>query len=215
VVAAARLNGGMTVIEVFADVNCPFTHVGLRRFVERRHQAGRDDVTLWVRAWPLELVNGEPTDPKLIAEEVDEIRGQLGDGVFTGFDPDAFPITSLDALALAAAAYRRDIATGEAVSLELRDLCFEQGRDIADAGILGAVADRHGISVTDADVEQVHADLTAGRAAGVIGSPHVFTPAGGFFCPALDVSRADDGRLRVHTDPDGFAAFVDACFAVR
>ena len=27
----------MTVIEVFADVACPFTHVGLVRFVERRN----------------------------------------------------------------------------------------------------------------------------------------------------------------------------------
>ena len=31
----------MTVIEVFADVTCPFTHVGLRRFVERRGELGR------------------------------------------------------------------------------------------------------------------------------------------------------------------------------
>jgi hypothetical protein len=28
----------VTTIEVFADVRCPFTHVGLRRFVQRRHQ---------------------------------------------------------------------------------------------------------------------------------------------------------------------------------
>lgn len=212
-VAPAQFNGGMTVIEVFADVSCPFTHVGLRRFVDRRREADRHDVMLRVRAWPLELVNGEPIDPQMIAEEVDEIRGQLGDGVFTGFDPDVFPATSLDALALAAAGYRRDIATGEAVSLELRDLCFEQGRDIADADVLAAVSERYGIDVTDADVEQVRADFAAGREAGVIGSPHFFTPAGGFFCPALDVTRSDEGHLRVHADPEGFAAFVDACFA--
>ena len=34
------------VVEVFADVLCPFAHVGIRRFVERRHAAGRDDVRL-------------------------------------------------------------------------------------------------------------------------------------------------------------------------
>ena len=27
----------MTAIEVFADVCCPFTHVGLRRIIDRRH----------------------------------------------------------------------------------------------------------------------------------------------------------------------------------
>src|SRR5206468_3084962 len=52
---------GMTaVIEVFADVRCPFTHVGLTRFVARRHELGRREPRLRVRAWPLELVNGEP-----------------------------------------------------------------------------------------------------------------------------------------------------------
>src|SRR3954464_13451066 len=46
-------------IEVFADVACPFTHVGLCRLVARRRESNSDAV-LWVRAWPLELVNGEP-----------------------------------------------------------------------------------------------------------------------------------------------------------
>jgi len=46
-----------TVIEVFADVACPFTHVGLKSFVARRAGLGRDDVILRVRAWPLEIVN--------------------------------------------------------------------------------------------------------------------------------------------------------------
>lgn len=205
----------MSVIEVFADVACPFTHVGLRRFVERRRDAGRADVALRVRAWPLELVNGRPLEPELIAEEVDEIRDQLGAEVFTGFDVRAFPSTSIDALVLAAAGYRHDIATGEAVSLELRDLCFEQGVDIADAAVLADVADRHGLVATDGDVAQVHADLAHGRTVGVIGSPHFFTPAGGFFCPALDVGRDNDGHLRIHADPDGFDDFIDACFAAE
>jgi hypothetical protein len=53
----------VSIIEVFADAGCPFTHVGLRRLVEHRDHAGRDDVVLRVRAWPLELVNGHPLDP--------------------------------------------------------------------------------------------------------------------------------------------------------
>jgi hypothetical protein len=38
------------VLEVFADVWCLFTHVGLGRLVEQRAQLGRDDVVVWVRA---------------------------------------------------------------------------------------------------------------------------------------------------------------------
>lgn len=63
-------------IEVFADVVCPFTHVGLRRLVERRHELGSSAV-LRVRAWPLELVNGEPLAADVVAEEVRELREQV------------------------------------------------------------------------------------------------------------------------------------------
>ena len=62
----------MTTIEVFADVRCPFTHVGIRRFLERRDAAGGGP-TLIVRAWPLELVNDAPMDPAKIGEEIDAI----------------------------------------------------------------------------------------------------------------------------------------------
>jgi hypothetical protein len=41
-------------IEVFADVVCPFTHVGLRRLVAYRRQKHREDIAIRVRAWPLE-----------------------------------------------------------------------------------------------------------------------------------------------------------------
>ena len=58
-------------IEVFADIWCPFTHVGLRALAEERAHRGRTDVTLWVRAWPLELVNGAPMDGHHAAERGD------------------------------------------------------------------------------------------------------------------------------------------------
>lgn len=203
----------LTEIEVFADVACPFTHVGLRRFVERR-EAGGPDVRLRVRAWPLEEVNGEPLDPGFIAEEVDEIRAQVAPDLFAGFDPAAFPATSMPALALASAAYDLDLVTGEAVSLELRDLLFEHGVDIADADALAGVAERNGVAFDPANphLGAVRADHAEGKQRGVIGSPHFFTPAGGFFCPSLDVSRDSGGHLRITADPDGFRRFVDSCF---
>ena len=141
----------MTVIEVFADVACPFTHVGLRRFVERRAELGRDDVTLRVRAWPLELVNDHPLDPHFIAEEVDDIRRQIAPALFQRFSEASFPVSSLPALTLAAAAYEVDLATGERVSLALRDLLFEQGIDIADTDVLARLATEHDVPVDPAD----------------------------------------------------------------
>ena len=203
----------MIVIEVFADVGCPFTHVGLRRFVERRDELGRDDVVLRVRSWPLEVVNGQPLDPTFIAEEVDDLREQLGPGLFTGFDGSAFPGTSMPAMALAAAGYDVGSATGEAISLELRDLLFEQNVDVADTGVLDAVAARHGVEADLSDHHRVLADHVEGVERGVIGSPHFFTPAGGFFCPSLDVHRDDDGHLRITADAEGFDRFIAACLA--
>lgn len=203
-------------IEVFADVGCPFTHVGLRRFVERRDaDPALAEVRLRVRSWPLEIVNGEPLDPQFIADEVDEIREQVAGDLFRAFDPAAFPATSLPAMALAAAGYAVDVATGEAISLELRDLLFEQGRDISDPDVLRRVAHRHGLDIDldDPPVDLVLADHAEGKERGVQGSPHFFTPAGSFFCPSLDISRDAAGHLRITADPVGFGQFLDSCFA--
>lgn len=200
-----------TIIEVFADVACPFTHVGLRRLVDRRDELGRTDVVLRVRAWPLEHVNGKPLDPVFIAEEVSAIKVQVAPDLFTGFAETAFPTTSLPALALAAAAYRRSDIVGEAVSLSLRDLCFEQGVNIADDEVLAHIAAEHGLTVIDVDRTSVEGDHAEGATRGVVGSPHFFTPEGGFFCPLLDVGRDDQGTLHVDRNDAGLAAFLTAC----
>jgi predicted DsbA family dithiol-disulfide isomerase len=201
------------VVEVFADLGCPFTHVGLRRFGERRAELRRTDVHLLVRSWPLEIVNGTPMDPEFIAEEVVDIRGAVAPDLFAGFSASAFPATSIPGLALAGAAYGLGVATGEAVSLELRDLLFEQGVDVSDPAVLDEVAARHGIDRASLGDELVRADHAEGVARGVIGSPHFFTSSGGFFCPALDVHRDAHGHLQIHADPAGFDAFLTACFA--
>lgn len=208
------MNDPATVIEVFADVACPFTHVGLRRLVDRRDALGRTDVVLRVRAWPLEHVNHAPLDPAFIAEEVNAIQVQVAPDLFTGFDQTTFPTTSLPALALAAAAYRRSDVVGEAVSLQLRDLCFEQGVDVADDGVLARLAAEHELTVTDADHASIEHDHAEGTTRGVVGSPHFFTPEGSFFCPLLDVDRDDQGALHVERNDAGLEAFLVACTLV-
>lgn len=203
----------MSTIEVFADVACPFTHVGLRRLVEARTAAGRDDVVLVVRAWPLEIVNGHPMDAGFIDEEVVDIRAQVAPDLFSGFRREAFPATSLPALALTDAAYRVGPTTGEQVALRLRHLLFEEGVDVADPSVLARVAAEAGVPAPFDDQAAVLADHAEGVERGVIGSPHFFLPDGeGVFCPSLAVSRDDEGHLHVDVDTDALDRFLGRCF---
>jgi predicted DsbA family dithiol-disulfide isomerase len=201
------------VIEVFADIGCPFTHVGLRRLAAYREQVGREAVKLRVRAWPLEVVNGEPLDPGFVAEEVESLRETVAGDLFVGFRPGAFPATSIPALALANAAYARDLETGEAVSLHLRNLLFEQGVDVGDLDVLAEVGRTFDVSAGEGDVAAVEADRIEGAERGVTGSPHFFTRTGSYFCPVLDLDRDPSGRLHIAMDPEAFGAFVEDCFA--
>jgi predicted DsbA family dithiol-disulfide isomerase len=203
----------MTTIEVFADVCCPFTHVGLRRLVGERSRRGRDDVGLHIRAWPLELVNGAPLDPALVTEEVEELRRQVAPDLFAGFDPSRFPASSMPALVLAAAAAQEGPRVGEAMGLALRHALFEEGRDIGDVDVLLDVATSAGIQLPGpGNRARVEADWMEGRARGVEGSPHFFVGGQGWFCPSLDIERLD-GALRIRTSPEELQAFLDRCFS--
>ena len=183
----------MAVLEVFADIRCPFTHVGLRRLLERR-LAGGADFTLRVRAWPLELVNGAPLDVNLVDEEVRALRQQVAPDLFAGFSPASFSTTSLPALALTAAAFGRGASTGEGVALALRWACFEEGRDIADAAVLGDIARTFDVTWSEGDAaERVLDEWSDGQSRGVVGSPHFFVGDEGWFCPVLDISHDQRG----------------------
>jgi hypothetical protein len=110
--------------------------VGLTHLIRQRHQLGRDDVRFRIRGWPLELVNGEPVDAHFVSEEIDEIKPQVAPDLFAGFDPGQFPAGTLPALALTAAAYEIGDGIGEAVAMQLRQLVFEHGRNVADPAVL-------------------------------------------------------------------------------
>jgi predicted DsbA family dithiol-disulfide isomerase len=199
------------VVEVFADVACPFTHVGLRRITAHR-DANAPGATLRLRAWPLELVNGVGLAGPALAPKVAALRAGVAPDLFAGFDPDRFPGTTLPAMASEAAAYRVDDATGERFARLVRDALFEQGLDVADHEVLHRLREAAGVpDPTAGDEAQVRTDFEEGRARGVQGSPHFFTPGGDFFCPSLDITHPD-GRLEIAFDRDGFDAFVAAAF---
>lgn len=192
-----------TPVEVFADITCPFAHVGLKRVAE-----GRPNAEIVVRAWPLEWVNDAGLDFDGVRAKADALTEQLGGDDFGGLRADHWPASTLPALDLAAAGYAKDAATGLAISLELRSALFERGLDIGDPATLADIATAHGIDAPDdATHPSVRADYDAGRARHVNGSPHFWVGDDDFFCPALDLGHDADGKLTAHLDLDGLTSF--------
>ena len=203
----------MARVEVFADIVCPFTHVGLRRLSEaRRGQAV--PLPVRVRAWPLELINGAAMDPDLAAREIDALRAKVAPGLFGGFDVATFPRTSIPAFGLAAAAYALDDAIGEAVSLAIRDALFEQGSDVSDDEVLRAIGGRFGVEPLSLRAAEAaaRADWERGRARAVQGSPHFFVGERGWFCPSLDISHHGE-QFEVRVGGDTMRDFYPAALA--
>jgi predicted DsbA family dithiol-disulfide isomerase len=200
-------------VEVFADVVCPFAHVGLRRILRRRAELGSALPVLRVRAWPLELVNGAPLDPGVVAQHVEELREQIEPDLFRGFHAAALPSSSLPSLALVAHAYQANDELGEQVSLAVRDALFEEGLDVADPAVLAAIAASHDLPPAGPDAEQtVLADLEEGKRRGVRGSPEFFLDDRGYFCPALRIDNID-GKLEIAPDSEAFDTFLADCLS--
>jgi 2-hydroxychromene-2-carboxylate isomerase len=177
-------------LEVYADVACPFAHLSLRRLDEHRRRHDLQPPQLRVRPWPLELVNDMAHDPDQVADEVAALRSGPGADLFAGFDAPAFPTTTLPALVSEAAAYRAGPEIGERFSLAVRDALWEDGLDVADAGVLHQLRVDHGVpNPTDPDATAPRRAWEEGQRRGVRGSPHFFTPDGDFFCPALDIDH--------------------------
>jgi predicted DsbA family dithiol-disulfide isomerase len=191
----------MRTVEVFADILCPFTHVGLHTLIDRRTERGLSEPRLRIRAWPLELINGKPLDPNHIDAEITALRDSVRPDLFAGFSVDTFPMTSMAAFALTAAADRSgDPALSEAVGMALRDALFEQGLDIGRPDVVEAIARRFSLEPLNPDDTEaaVRADWDEGKRRGVVGSPHFFTGQDdGWFCPGLDISRDSRGDFVV------------------
>lgn len=204
--------GGAEVVEVFADVLCPFTHLGLRRLVAARRERGLTEPVLWVRAWPLEWVNGAAVTGPALAPKVAALRAQVAPGLFGGFDQRAFPATALPALESAAAAYRCGAEVGERFSLAVRTALFEHGEDISNPQVLAWLRRQHGVpNPTARDADAVQSDFDEGKRRGVIGSPHFFTAHADGFCPLLIVS-ADGEAMTITVDERRFRDFAAAVF---
>ena len=202
------------VIEVFADIWCPFAHVGLRAIEEQRARIGRNDVAIRVRAWPLELVNGVPLDPAITWEHANDLREQVAPELFQHVDVDQFPISTLGALAFANRAYRTNLQIGERVSFALRDALFEEGQDISDRTVLEHLAHDLGVVMPDeSDRADVVADWHEGVQRGVLGSPHFFCGNESVFCPSLNVTKDAVEGASIVRDVSRLTGFLERCLA--
>jgi predicted DsbA family dithiol-disulfide isomerase len=194
------------IVEVWADVVCPFTHVGLSRLTALRDELDRP-TRFRVRAWPLEWVNGVALAPGFAGEEIAALRQETAPDLFTAFDPATFPRTSIPALALTAAAYARGIDEGEAAALRVRRAVFEEGRDVGAPDVVATLGRELGLGDGPFPTAPVEEDYEAGRRAGVAGSPYFVVGGRGFFCPSLDISH-DDSGFAVSFDREAFADFA-------
>nr|NKB42606.1 disulfide bond formation protein DsbA [Ilumatobacter sp.] len=129
------------VVEVFADITCPFTHVGLKRVIAHVEELA-DPPTVRVRAWPLEWVNGSGLEADAVQLKATLLTDQLGVDDFHGFNSKCWPSSTLHALELSAVAYESGPAVGLAVSLDVRAALFEQGLDVGDRNVLADIAER-------------------------------------------------------------------------
>jgi len=197
------------IIEVYADIWCPFAHVSLMRAVQRRDETG-SHVRFRVFPWPLELINKAPMDPDFIGEEVQYLQAQATPDLFADFSIDAFPSSTLPALALVEAAYRTGVEQGEAMSLATRAALFEYGHDLDDPAVLEHLAQLIDVPMpTNQDTVAIGDAWAAGQAREVVGSPHYFTPAGDFFCPGLDIKRVGE-HLVIKPTMAAFDEFIAA-----
>jgi len=197
----------MQTVEVYADITCPFTHVGLKRVVQHVSEMS-EPAEVIVRAWPLEWVNGSPLAVDAVLVKAAALTDQLGVDDFSSLRTDAWPASTIPALNLAATAYERDAATGLAVSLEIRRALFERGEDVGDPNVLARIAAAHDLPAPTSETsDAVQADYDGGLARGVKGSPHFFVASDDFFCPALDLGHDADGHLIARFDADMLADF--------
>jgi predicted DsbA family dithiol-disulfide isomerase len=200
-------------IEIFADVWCPFAYVGIRRVFQYRDEIGRNDVPIIVRSWPLESVNDAPMAQAKALGNCEALRRQVAADQFANTELSNFPSTTLDALTLIAQAYEQDVSAGEKASIVIREAIFERGDDVADYSVLQGLAENLGVSyVRDADHTLVRRDWEEGKTRGVVGSPHFFNGSVGVFCPSLQLTRTEDSGLIIQANAEKLAAFLKTCF---
>lgn len=174
---------------VYSDVGCPWAYLAVHRLRATRSRLGLDDViVLDHRAFPLELVNREPTPWALLGSEIPVIAGLDPDAGIHVWDghPATWPVTTLPAMEAVQAAKQQDLRASERLDVALRRAFFAEGRCISLRHVILEAA-----AEADVDVAALEEALDTGTARrrvidnwrvaqdeDVTGSPQLFLPDG-------------------------------------
>lgn len=177
-------------VAVYADIGCPWSHVAVFRLHSTRARLGLDQrVRFDIRAFPLELINEQPTPKRILDAEI-PVAGAL--------EPEAgwqmwqrptyeFPVTTLLALEAVEAAKEQGLRASEALDRALRVAFFGRSRCISMRDEILDVAS----SCDEMDPDPLKKSLDDGSARPAIieqwhvagacsveGSPHLFLADG-------------------------------------
>jgi predicted DsbA family dithiol-disulfide isomerase len=177
-------------IVVWSDLACPWAHVAVARLHRVRDELGLSgEVVFDHRAFPLEIMNGQPTPKRVLDAEL-AVTGTLEPGagwqMWQG-DEHAWPVTTLPALEAVQAAKEQSLEASEALDRALRVAMFGQSRCISLRHVILDVAG----SCPSVDADGLAEALDDGRARRALtdqcqeatgdqvkGSPHLFLPDG-------------------------------------
>ena len=177
-------------IVVFADIGCPWAHVAVHRLHATRASMGLGErVVFDMHAFPLEVVNGQPTPKKILDAEI-PVAGALAPAA--GWQmwqrPEhEYPVTTLPALEAVHAAKEQGLKVAEGLDRALRRGFFGASRNVSMRHEILELA----ATVPGLDVGALAAALDDGRARSALaddraiaesdevqGSPHLFLPDG-------------------------------------
>lgn len=207
-------------ITVWADIGCPWAHVAVYRLHETRRRLGADDAVFFdVRAFPLEILNEQPTPALVLATEI-PVTGALAPGAGWSqwrASPYAYPVTTIPAMEAVYAAKEQGLGLSDRLDRALRVAFFKEARCISIEYEILAVAEQ----VAGLDVLQLKRALREARSrkelfddlkvAGsdeVQGSPHVFLPDGrSFHNPGVEMHW--EGKAFPVVDSDDASIYDD------
>jgi predicted DsbA family dithiol-disulfide isomerase len=187
----------MGVVTVWSDVGCPWASLALHTLHAGARERGVD-LRIDHRAFPLELLNSEPTPKPTHDAEVAAITSVVPTvGWSEWAAPDStYPVTTLPAMEAVQAAKAQGLEASDELDTALRRAYFAEHRCISIHPVIEEVA--RSCPGVDADAlmaalrqgagrERVYADLDEASTGKVEGSPHVWTEAGPFAAnPGVD-----------------------------
>jgi predicted DsbA family dithiol-disulfide isomerase len=227
---ANGIPGDEFAIIVVSDIVCPWSHVALHRLDRERRERGLEgQIKVDHRAYPLELVNGEPTAKRLLDAEV-AVCSQLEPDAGWRRHPDFWtcPMTSLPALEAVQAAKTQGAEPSTRLDLELRRAVFGDRRCVSFFPTVLDVAR----GIEGLDVDQLWADLRSGvgwtqlmnqltaiESDDSMVSPTFILPDGSVFSnPGVGIhwdGEPEDGELVVdHDDPGQIGELVERTLAL-